>query len=923
MPRLRARLRFEELEARRLLSNNAIHIDSNWVRLVGGNPIVLTQANTEYVLETNVDVPGTAFVIGAPNITLDLNGHTVTYGDLPPIQVNNGGFELAGTGGGLPGWDLSRAPTASRVPAVLGMYGQWMLQMSNFNTTQTILSDPVAIPQANREYSAAITPKGFNVTVNLTVLDAVTGAVLGRGTSRSPDRGFAAVAIFTPVSTDPVRLQIDAVPNAGTTTTVDLDYASVQPSRDYGVFASQVWLGQGPLQLQTSAILAVYRNAAKFTLQNGQVVQGQGHGSSSSPLYFQGLPGFTVNRVTSVANGMDTSNLDATWGSNAVVTNSTFQAAIDRVSDRMDLVSAILLERFNGTATVTGNRIANVPQVGILFNGDQYEQSVTIANNDIRQKAIVTDGYGILVAGARNFNIASNTVIPVQGRGILFDGWGGIVTENGTVTNNYVDAFEAPNLEYGDQLNVTALRIRNWGNTFRHLTFSHNTFMAHTGPGGVYDADGATISQWNDQGQETGANNVFTDNIFKGIVDTANSYYKAQGLVISEVGAGTGLQITGNVLESNDTSLQFGDADSWMQTDTDIAMGGNTLRLSTIGAARPFTSILAGNYQTTVTNIQMPNTYLENGAPAVIAYGGGPVSNLNVDWQTGPPPGGDSTGGTGAGGSGAGHAVFVIGLDSQVWCETCDGNGQGTSWTLTGPGLVQAISSYTDAGGTAQVFAIGLDGQVWQESSTGTASWGAWTLTHPGVVKALALFVDGSGNTSIFAVGLDNQVWVETSAPGGPWGAWTLTQPGAVTGVSVTADPNGQPQVFAIGLDSQVWDETVNGRGGWNPWTLFQPGAVKGLSVVADNLGHPGVFAIGLDDQVWSALADAAGRYSGWALTQARQVKALTVLSDASGHGDIFAVSTDSQVWDEMASGPGQWTGWTLSQAGAVLQLAH
>jgi hypothetical protein len=626
-------LRIESLETRTVPSASA-YIDPGWVRQAGSQPIVLSRPDTTYFLETDIDMPGTAFVVGAPNVTLNLNGHTVVYGDLAPIQVNNGGFELANSGGGLAGWDLRRAPAARRVPAVLGMYGQWMLQLENVTSTQTILSDPVAIPQAGREYSAAITPKGSNAAVQITVVDALTGAVLGSGTSRSPDRGFAAVATFTPTTTDPVRLRIDVMPNPGAAATVDLDYAAVQPSRDYGVFASQAWLGDAPAQLQTGSIQALYHSAANFTIENGRVLQGQGRGSSSSPLHFVALPGFKVIKVTTLADGMDTSNLDATWATrNATITDSVFLGDIDRVSDRMDIVAAILMERFGGTASITNNHIAGVPQVGILFNGDPAEQSLTIANNDIRQKAIVTDGYGLLVAGARNFQIADNTIVPVQGRGMLFDGWGGIATENGAVHDNYMDVFEAPNLEYGDQLNATALRIRNWDNVFRNLTFADNTFMAHTGPGGVYDAVGATISQWNDQGQATGANNVFTGNVIKAYVTNANPYYKAQALAISEVGVGTGLQIANNLLESNDTSLEFGDADSWMQTDADITLAGNTLSRSPDQPARPYTSILAGNYETAVANVRMPATHLANGAAPVVVYGGGLVTDLEIDWQ--------------------------------------------------------------------------------------------------------------------------------------------------------------------------------------------------------------------------------------------------------------------------------------------------
>src|SRR5262249_51373513 len=155
------------------------------------------QPNAQYILDTDINVPGTAFVVGAGNVTLNLNGHQVVFGEGTPLQVANGSFEQGPSGPGLPGWDLGGAPAAAPVPAMTGMYGQWMLQFSNISSKQTLFSDPVAIPQANREYAAAVTAKGpWDAVVQLSVVDAVTNTVLATGTSPNPERGMAAVATF-------------------------------------------------------------------------------------------------------------------------------------------------------------------------------------------------------------------------------------------------------------------------------------------------------------------------------------------------------------------------------------------------------------------------------------------------------------------------------------------------------------------------------------------------------------------------------------------------------------------------------------------------------------------------------------------------------------------------------------------------------
>ncbi len=50
---------------------------------VGDGPYYLDRAGETYQLTGNVTVPGTAFVFAADNVTLDLGGHTVTFGQSP------------------------------------------------------------------------------------------------------------------------------------------------------------------------------------------------------------------------------------------------------------------------------------------------------------------------------------------------------------------------------------------------------------------------------------------------------------------------------------------------------------------------------------------------------------------------------------------------------------------------------------------------------------------------------------------------------------------------------------------------------------------------------------------------------------------------------------------------------------------------
>src|SRR5262249_20842958 len=146
---------------------------------------------------------------------------------------------------------------------------------------QRIVSDPISIPVAKHTYVATITPAHGNwqTKVTLSVIDVVTAKVLAAKDADSVERGFSAVARFVPLTAHSVRLQVDVTPPPGKPDTIDLDYAALMASDDYGVLASCVWEGEMPGYVNlTPQAQAAYRNAAHFTLRNGQIRQGRGRG---------------------------------------------------------------------------------------------------------------------------------------------------------------------------------------------------------------------------------------------------------------------------------------------------------------------------------------------------------------------------------------------------------------------------------------------------------------------------------------------------------------------------------------------------------------------------------------------------------------------------------------------------------------------
>jgi hypothetical protein len=566
-------------------------------------------------------------VVGAADVTLDLNGHTVLYGDGLPPAVANGGFEQ-GSGRSVPGWDLRDALCARLAPNTSYLFGRQVLRLASFRTPQRLLSDPVKIPRPGRSHTATITPAGPDTrcTLTLSVVDAATGKVLGKGASTAPARGFSAVAHFTPGAARAVRLRVDVVPGKGATTSIDLDEATLAVAGDYGVLASRTWPGNllGWSGLPAHVQAAYHRKrAANFTLRNGRILQGRGAGYASPPLFFQELPGVTVERVETFACGMDTETLDATRAAGPVtIRNSTFRERIGNISRRMNNFATLKFGNVRGPILVEDNRLVGSPQIGVLLAWNDPRWPARIRRNDIRQEAVATNGYAILCSATRHFEISGNTIRPNSGRGICLDGFSGGLLARGEIRDNVVEVQERPNREYPLGLSAMALRLRNTTDRqgpHRDLNIRGNTFAARCGPGLVREAAAVRISYANRGGAMNDANIVLAGNTLRATAATPDLSYRARALVLDRVEAGINLTIRDNILESNDVSLALGDRDGGAEA---VTLLDTTLRKSAAGPQRPYSGILAGYYNRDIRSIRLVGTRYEGGATAAVAWAG-------------------------------------------------------------------------------------------------------------------------------------------------------------------------------------------------------------------------------------------------------------------------------------------------------------
>lgn len=613
--------------------DGVVLIDPGWLARRGGGPYLLDRAATTYRLTTDVRTAGTAFVVDAADVTLDLNGHTVVYGDAPPLPVRNGGFE-DGSGRSVPGWDLDAAPAAALAANTTFLFGKQVLRLTAFTTPQRIVSAPIVVPATKHLHVAAVTPArgAFHTVLQLSVLDADSGQVLGTGQSTNVERGTSAVARFQPGAARRIVLRLDVTPAPGKPASLDLDAAVVLPSGDHGILATNAWTGEIPGWSNLArAVPALGRKVSRLTIRNGIVRQGAGRGHDSSPLFCVGARGLVIEDVSMLTTGLDTNTVQADRTSGPVtVRRCTFRHDVENITDRLRSIAALRLGQAEGPIVVEECRFLAVPQVGILLDGVRSGRPVRIRRNQLEQRAVVTNGYAIAVAGSRHFEIADNRIMAENGRGIDIDSYRREPVEDGVIRHNHVEVHERLNREYWTRMEARALRLRNTVDAHgahRRLRIHDNTLIAHADAGPGSRAYAVRLTYQNRDGSMSHADVRLEHNTLKAIAHGVDPTSRVSALAIAGLDAGVDLHIRDNVLEGNDSALTLGDGEGDV---TGITLVGNTLVRSTEGAARPYVAIHAGNWTQAVRRVALLDTRLRGGAELGVRWSGSAVKEVGT-----------------------------------------------------------------------------------------------------------------------------------------------------------------------------------------------------------------------------------------------------------------------------------------------------
>ncbi|MFM7149383.1 MAG: NosD domain-containing protein, partial [Gemmataceae bacterium] len=520
---------------------------------------------------------------------------------------------------------LREAPAATIAPNTSYLLGKQVLRVSKATSVQRIVSDPIAVRPGVHSHAATITPAqgAYPTRLDLTVVDADSMEVLGKGSSQNVERGFSAVAPFQTGATSRVRLVIEVTPPSGKEASMDLDEATVAVSHDYGVLATNMWTGQLPgWDNIVGRVPRLNRRVGNFVLRNGKILQG-GKGLGSSPVFCRLARGVTIEQVEMYTDGMDTTTVDAERVEGPfTMRGCTLRHDVGLISNRLRSFSAVRLMNIQGPTTVEDNELRGVPQMGILLDGSTTGQPVRVLRNRIHMKAVTTNAYGITVAGSRNFEIAHNRVIAENGRGINIDSYRKDPVAFGDIHNNHVEVREGFNREYHTHNEARALRLRNTvDHQGRHhdLRIHHNTLIARTGPGLAQKAFAIRVSYLNPNDAMRRANIVLEDNHLLATTDSKDPAGRASALALDGVDSGVDIRFRDNIFESNDALLSLADTEGSV---ADYTLTGNTWRRSREGAERDVRLVHLGFWERTVKNVAIIGPRLEQEANRELTWAG-------------------------------------------------------------------------------------------------------------------------------------------------------------------------------------------------------------------------------------------------------------------------------------------------------------
>ena len=427
------------------------------------------KAGATYMLTGDISSPASAIFLGK-DITLDLNGYTITYADAPYEHVPNYGFE-----DGLAGWDISRAPGARVEDTGTGQIfiGDKILYLPY---GQEIVSQYISLPVADRAYYAMCGVAKTDMSVTINVDDAAGNPVscvfVFEGNSRvtcpeenrSPKLGGGFVfALLHGLPAGKYRIRVRAETNCL------IDEVDIRPALDVGIGVVEKtypwayykcildgdytaffdYTEKGTASVPVAGIPRV-SGSGRITIRNGVIKSGvvgvRSWGLQSTADDVE----IILENVRFEASGINTYAVDVPQ---AQIKKCRFEINSPFIIDRHRTGDQVVSLRGEGESEVADCQFIG-GQGCLTLSGDNS----LVHDNTFINKQMVTNHYSIDVTGAST-KIYSNRFEPETGSGILI----GDSYHIEVYDNVFKIAASPPTCEYGEEsYSVNAVRITDY-----------------------------------------------------------------------------------------------------------------------------------------------------------------------------------------------------------------------------------------------------------------------------------------------------------------------------------------------------------------------------------------------------------------------------------------------------------------------------
>lgn len=425
-------------------------------------------AGTTYILTNDISSPRSAIFLGK-DVTLDLNGYTITFADTAFEHISNFSFEE-----GLIDWDFSKSPSAKiEDTKVHVLVGDKLLRLSK---GEEITSQYINLPVANRSYIAMCGVAKLDMAVSVYVEDengksVVCNTVYRDGVkqscpieNRSPRLGGGFVfAHLTGLASGKYRIRVKAE------TDCLIDYVDIRPAMDVGIGIVEKTDAMG-------------HNDHLFERGHSAFFDYTADASLSQP--FESIPGVKGKGTVTIKNGIiSNGTLGAiSWGIQS--TAEEVLVNLDNVRIVNSGINATAADLLQGTITnctfevdnpfiinrhgsefyavdLRGDKLSEVSysefrggQGCLAFKGNFSK----IHHNFFANRQTVTNHYSIMAMGDSSL-IFENMIKPEIGSGIEV-----YVHRGMEIFNNEIHIEAAPpTSEYGhEDYSTAALRIADY-----------------------------------------------------------------------------------------------------------------------------------------------------------------------------------------------------------------------------------------------------------------------------------------------------------------------------------------------------------------------------------------------------------------------------------------------------------------------------